>query len=67
MTSAGTYDTNTSFPLADPIIKRIDTDDGPMWEVSGLGMVTMHKQLWQAELIWVCMCTSKGILPKQDQ
>lgn len=67
MTLTGTYETNTRFPLPDPTIKRIDTDDGPKWEVSGLGMMTTHKQLWQAELIWLCMCTAKGIAPTKDQ
>lgn len=64
MPSAGTYQEGPRFPMPDPTIRQIDTDDGPMWEVSGLGMVITHRQKWQAELIWVCMCTAKGLNPQ---
>lgn len=57
---AGTYQQGTRFPMPDPTIIRLDTEDGPIWEVSGLGMVTRHRQLWQAELFWVFMCTATG-------
>lgn len=53
--------------MPDPTIRQIETDDGIIWEVTGLGMTTRHQQLWQAELIWVFMCTAKGINPERDQ
>jgi len=34
-----------------------------MWEVTGLGMMSQHKQLWQAMLRFDCMCIAKGIDP----
>lgn len=53
--------------MPDPTIREIETDEGTIWEVSGLGMVTTHRQLWQAELIWLFMCRAKGIDPDRDQ
>lgn len=71
MPLAGTYTESLRFPMPVPTITRIATDDGVIWEVSGLGMTIKHRQLWQAELIWICMCTSKGFsvdqAPPSDQ
>lgn len=48
---------------AEPCLELIQTYDGPIWEVSGLGMATRHRQLWQAMLRFDCMCIAKGIDP----
>jgi hypothetical protein len=48
---------------ANPCIELIQTNHGPMWEVTGLGMMSQHKQLWQAMLRFDCMCIAKGIDP----
>jgi hypothetical protein len=50
---------------ADPCIELIQGATGPIWEVSGNGLVSRHKQLWQAMLRFDCMCIGKGIAPWQ--
>lgn len=47
--------------MTTPAIELIHTDDGPMWQVDGLGMTTRHVQLWQAMVLYECLCVAKGI------
>lgn len=45
----------------DTSIELIQGINGPIWEVSGNGLVSRHQQLWQAMLRFDCMCIAKGI------
>jgi hypothetical protein len=45
----------------DPCIELIQGASGPIWEVSGNGLVSRHQQLWQAMLRFDCMCIAKGL------
>jgi hypothetical protein len=54
---------NNIYQSAEPCIELIQTAEGPVWEVSGNGLVSRHKQLWQALLRYDCMCLGKGISP----
>ena len=51
---------------AEPCIELIQTHEGPIWQVTGLGMRSNHKQLWQAMLRFDCMCIAKGIDPAKQ-
>jgi hypothetical protein len=50
---------------ADHCIALIQGPSGPIWEVSGKGLVSRHQQLWQAMLRFDCMCIAKGLPPWQ--
>jgi hypothetical protein len=50
---------------ADPCIELMQSPNGPLWEVSGNGLVSRHQQLWQAMLRFDCMCIAKGLPPWQ--
>jgi hypothetical protein len=56
---------NDIYQSAEPCIELMQTGDGPVWEVSGFGYVTQHKQLWQAMLRFDCICLSKGLDPSR--
>jgi len=47
----------------EPTITVVNTDEGPVWQVEGLGMATRHSQLWQAVVLYECLCVAKGIEP----
>lgn len=45
-----------------PVLEVVIGDDGePCWQISGLGMSTRHKQLWQVETHWLAMLAAKGL------
>ena len=46
---------------ADTCIELTQGPNGPIWEVSGNGLVSRHQQLWQAMLRFDRMCIAKGI------
>jgi hypothetical protein len=44
-----------------PIIQMVVTNTGtPVWEVSGHGITTRHRQAHQALLIWHCQAVAVG-------
>jgi hypothetical protein len=51
---------------AEPCLELIQTHEGPMWQVTGLGMRSRHQQRWQAMLRFDCMCIAKGIDPSDQ-
>lgn len=45
-----------------PFHEVVIGDDGePCWQISGLGMSTRHKELWQVETHWLAMLAVKGL------
>ena len=48
-----------------PAIELIQGPTGPIWQVTGAGFCSSHKQLWQALLRFDCALISKGLLPCQ--
>jgi hypothetical protein len=45
-----------------PTLEIVIGDDGePCWQISGLGMSTRHRQLWQVETHWQAMLAAKGL------
>lgn len=53
------------FPVEESVrIERVQTRDGLVWRVCGLGYCTEHGQLWQAQIFWEIMRASKGLPPE---
>lgn len=45
-----------------PVLEIVIDDDGqPCWQISGLGMSTRHRQLWQCETHWYALLAAKGL------
>jgi hypothetical protein len=43
-----------------PTIQVVVVDGRPVFEVSGLGLVSRHQQLQQAQLRWHCLAVAAG-------
>lgn len=43
-----------------PTIQVVIVDGRPVFEVAGLGLVSRHQQLEQAQLRWHCLATAAG-------
>lgn len=43
-----------------PTIQVVIVDGRPVFEVTGLGLVSQHQQLEQAQLRWHCLATAAG-------
>lgn len=46
-------------------VELIDTPQGLIWRVCGMGYCTYHHQRWQAEVMYECLRVAKG-LPQAD-
>lgn len=46
-------------------VELIDTPQGLIWRVCGMGYCTYHRQRWQAEVMYECLRVAKG-LPQAD-
>lgn len=44
-----------------PRVELIQTSNGPIWRVCGLGYCTEHQQRWQAEVMFECLAVAKGL------
>jgi hypothetical protein len=45
-----------------PVLEIVIGDDGePWWQITGLGMSTRHRQLWQVETHWDALLAAKGL------
>lgn len=48
-----------------PVLEMvIDHDGQPVYQISGLGMVSRHRQLWQCETHWLALLAAKGLKPE---
>jgi hypothetical protein len=48
-----------------PVLEVVIGDDGqPIYQISGLGMVSRHHQLWQCETHWHALLAAKGLQPQ---
>lgn len=46
-----------------PTVEIVIRDGEPMFRVEGMGMVTEHRQLWQAQIRWECLRVARSGQP----
>jgi hypothetical protein len=44
-----------------PTVELVETSNGAVWRVCGLGYCTEHRQRWQAEVMYECLLAAKGV------